>query len=116
MSYFILYLISISEGVQAFLGFSGLVITMASVLGIIRPTDGEYVKSKALPVTALIFGVLGMFLAALIPTKSDWYTILGGGALYEAATSEVAKDLGSDALDIIKLKVLKEKEKLSKGD
>lgn len=116
MSYFILYLISISEGVQAFICFGGIILTFVGIFGFFFDNDGEYIKSKALSITALIFGVLSMFLATLIPSKSDWYTILGGGAIYEAATSDTAKDIGSDALDIIKLKMLKEKDRLSKGD
>lgn len=49
----------------------------------------------------LVFGVICIGLAALIPTKKDIALIVAGGVSYNVITSDAAKEIGGKTLKIL---------------
>lgn len=105
MTYFLLYLISISEGVRIlFLGVTLFLVVFVTVR-LALYIDG-YSSEK--PVLLIVLTIASGLIMALIPSEEGWNKIINETTICEAVNNNEIKDGGDD----LNLKELKG----SKGD
>lgn len=105
MSYFILYLMSISEGLSLLFLMVTVTLAFFVIVRLALCLDGE---SSEKPVLLIVLTIASGLITALIPSEDGWNKIINKTTICEEVNTNEIKDGG----DVLNLKELKD----SKGD
>ena len=120
MEFFILWVFVSIEKIAAFLAIGGSLFKWSLIaygftylLGFLlskgkedmQTYNAKMSKHRKLAVTGVIIGALLFTTSALLPTKKELAVILGGGLVYQAVTSDTAKEVGGKAVELLKKQI-----------
>lgn len=100
MSYFILYLMSISEGLSLLFLMVTVTLAFFVIVRLALYIDGH---SPEKPVLLIVLAIASGLIAALIPSEEGWNKIINETTICEAVNKDEIKD-GGDVLNLKELK------------
>lgn len=117
MTWFLLYLFVTVEKIAAFLAIGGTIFFWSIVIFVattilnaaFSKNAEEYNTNRAnskwlkrLMICTALLGAMMFSASQLMPSKKELAVIVVGGGVYEALTSETAKEIGGDALKLLR--------------
>lgn len=120
MEFFVLWTFVSIEKIAAFLAIGGTLFkwslvayTFTYLLAFVLSKGKEDMQSynakmgkhRKLAVAGVIIGAFLFTTSALLPTKKELAVILGGGLVYQAVTSDTAKEVGGKAVELLKKQI-----------